>query len=118
MYDYFVDKTNSKTGKQLFSKVAKDMPSNMIKVLYLGELSDPHGTSWYTLQMTMTDGKSKIDKYGLHLWHSFLGTVYKKVSQGQDFSSSDASCAPPMLFNISGPLSMTGMDSLSFSPYY
>jgi hypothetical protein len=57
--DYFVDKkTNSKAGKQLFSKVAKDMASNVIKALYRGELSDPPGISWNTLS-TFDDDRWK-----------------------------------------------------------
>jgi hypothetical protein len=36
VYDYFIDKINSKTGKQLLNKIAKDMASNVIKALYRG----------------------------------------------------------------------------------
>jgi hypothetical protein len=39
--DYFMDKTDYKTGKQLFNKISKDMASNVIEALYQGELSDP-----------------------------------------------------------------------------
>jgi hypothetical protein len=48
VYDYFMDKkTDSKTRKQVFEEIAKDMASNVIKALYRGEVSDPPGISWY-----------------------------------------------------------------------
>jgi hypothetical protein len=45
-YNYFIDKTDSKTVKQPCNKIAKDIASNVIKTLYPGELSDPPGISW------------------------------------------------------------------------
>jgi hypothetical protein len=36
VYDYFIDKTYSKTGKQLFNKLANNMASNAIQALYQG----------------------------------------------------------------------------------
>ena len=65
--DYFMDKTDSKTGKPMFNKMANDMASNVIAALCQGELSDPPGVSWYT-PLLMADGKPKIDKEGLYLW--------------------------------------------------
>jgi hypothetical protein len=75
VYDYFENKTDSKTGKPLFNKIARDMASNVLAALYRRELSDPPGISWYTPLLTK-DGKAKIDKDGLQLWRYFRGTGY------------------------------------------
>jgi hypothetical protein len=80
--NYFMNETDSRTGKALFNKVAKDMASNVIAALCRGELSDPPGISWHT-PLLMTDGKPKMDKDGLHLWRCFRGTGCTEGAHGQ-----------------------------------
>jgi hypothetical protein len=38
VYNYFKNKTDSKTGKPFFNKIARDMASNVLAALYRGEL--------------------------------------------------------------------------------
>jgi hypothetical protein len=62
-YDSFIDQTTSKTGKQIFNKIAEHIASNMIKALYQGDLSALPSISWYT-PLLMTDGKSQDTRQG------------------------------------------------------
>jgi hypothetical protein len=55
--NYFMNGTDSKTGKALFNKVAKDMASNVIAALCRGELSDPPG--WHFLVHSTFDDRRK-----------------------------------------------------------
>jgi hypothetical protein len=91
VYDYFMDKTDSKTRKQLFNKIAGTWQVMCLR------LSNPPGNSWYTPLLT-TDGKAKIDKDGLHLGRCFRGTGYTGGSHGQFTRTFGHKQAGPMYY--------------------
>jgi hypothetical protein len=70
VYDYFVDKTDSKTGKHPFNKITDDMASSMIQALYQGELSDT--PVFFLVHSTFDDRWKSQDRQG---WSAFVAPL-------------------------------------------
>ena len=69
----FGSKQDSKTGQPLFNKAAWAKANNLLKEILLGFYSDPPGFNFYRLQLD-SEGKPKVDKYGIQLVHCNRGT--------------------------------------------
>jgi hypothetical protein len=73
VFDFFMDKKDTLTGKPLFHAEAKKAAQRDLAAIRRGEFSDPPGVDFY-VRKTDKSGREMVDSDGLWLYRSIRGT--------------------------------------------